>query len=71
MTETEGGASLVDIGKRLEGLNLPARKQDVTGHARSKGANQDEITALERLPDQEFTTIADVLQGVGQVDAPG
>jgi hypothetical protein len=71
VTETEGGASLVDIGKRLEGLNLPARKQDVTGHARSKGANQDEITALERLPDQEFKTIADVLKGVGQVDAPG
>ena len=71
MTETEGGASLADIGKRLEGLTLPASKQDVIGHARSKGANQDEITALERLPDQEFTTIADVLQGVGQVDAPG
>ena len=71
MTETEGGASLVDIGKRLEGLNLPASKQDVIGHARSKGANRDEITALERLPDQEFKTVADVLQGVGQVDAPG
>ncbi len=36
MTETEGGASLVDIGKRLEGLTLPASKQDVIGHARSK-----------------------------------
>ena len=71
MTETEGGASLVDIGKRLEGLTLPASKQDVIGHARSKGANQDEITALERLPNLEFKTIADVLQGVGQVDAPG
>ena len=71
MTETEGGASLVDIGKRLAGLTLPASKQDVIGHARSKGANQDEITALERLPNQKFKTIADVLQGVGQVDAPG
>ncbi len=71
MTETEGGASLTDIGKRLEGLNLPASNQDVIGHTRSKGANQDEITAFERLPDQEFKTVADVLQGVGQVDAPG
>jgi hypothetical protein len=71
MTETEGGASLVDIGKRLESLTLPASKQDVVRHARSKGANQDEITALERLPNQEFKTIADVLKGVGQVDAPG
>ena len=71
MTETEGGASLVDIGKHLEGLNLPASKQDVVRHARSKGANQDEITALERLPDQEFKAVADILKGVGQVDAPG
>jgi Protein of unknown function (DUF2795) len=70
MSQT-GGASPVDIARHLEGLTLPARKQDVVRHVRSKGANADEITATERLPDQEFKTMADVLKGVGQVDAPG
>ena len=71
MAQTSGGTSVVEIAKHLEGLNLPASKQDVVQHARSKGANQDEITAIERLPDQEFKTLADVLKGIGQVDAPG
>ena len=70
MTQT-GGASPVDISRHLEGLTLPASKQDVVRHAQSKGANADEITAVGRLPDQEFQTMADVLKGIGQVDAPG
>ncbi len=71
MAQTNGGASPVEIAKHLEGLNLPASKQDLVRHVRSRGANQDEITALERLPDQEFKAVADILKGVGQVDAPG
>jgi hypothetical protein len=71
MSQTDGGASLVEIRRHLEGLSLPASKQDVVRHVRSKGANADEITAIERLPDQEFRTMAEVLKGVGQVDAPG
>jgi hypothetical protein len=71
MAQEDGGTSPVDIARHLEGLSLPASKQDVVNHVRSKGANADEITAIERLPDQEFTTIADILKGIGQVDAPG
>jgi hypothetical protein len=52
-------------------LSLPASKQEVVRHLRSKSANADEITVIERLPEQEFTTMADILQGIGQVDAPG
>ena len=69
MSQT-GGASPVDIARHLEGLSLPASKQDVVRHARSRGANQEEVAALERLPDQEFKTMADILKDVGQVDAP-
>ena len=71
MSQTSGGASPADVTRHLEGLSLPASKQDVVRHVRGKGANADEITAIERLPDQEFTTVADLLQGIGQVDAPG
>ena len=70
MAQTDGGASLDNVAKHLEGLNLPASKQEVVRHARSRGANQEEITVLERLPDQEFKTMADILKDVGQVDAP-
>ena len=71
MSQTDGGASPADIARHLEGLSLPACKQEVVRHVQSKGANADEITAIERLPDQEFKTLADVLKGIGQVDAPG
>jgi hypothetical protein len=72
MSQTDGGGAFpIEIAKHLEGLSLPASKEDVVRHVRSKGANADEITAIERLPDQEFRTMADVLKGIGQVDAPG
>jgi hypothetical protein len=71
MSQTNGGASSAEVAKYLEGLTLPASKQDVVRHVRSKGANADVITAIERLPDQEFTTMADILKDIGQVDAPG
>ncbi len=71
MVQTSGGASLVEIARHLEGLALPASKQELVRHARGKGANPDEVAALERLPDQEFKAVADILKGVGQVDAPG
>lgn len=69
MSQT-GGASSAEIAGHLEGLALPASRQDVVRHARSRGANADEITAIERLPEQEFRTMADILKGIGQVDAP-
>jgi hypothetical protein len=71
MSQTSSGASPVDLARHLEGLSLPASKQDVVRHLRSKGANADEITAIERLPERDFTTMADILTGIGQVDAPG
>jgi hypothetical protein len=71
MSQTDGGASPAEVARHREGLSLPASKQDVVRHVRSKGANADEIAAIERLPDQEFTTVADILKGIGQVDAPG
>ncbi|HYZ34339.1 MAG TPA: DUF2795 domain-containing protein [Crenalkalicoccus sp.] len=71
MSQADGSASPVPIARRLEGLNLPASKQEVVRHLRSKGASAEEITAIERLPDQEFRTVADMLKGIGQVDAPG
>jgi len=71
MGQTDSGASPVDVARHLEGLSLPASKQEVVRHLRSKSANADEITVIERLLEQEFTTMADILQGIGQVDAPG
>ena len=67
MSQTSGGASPVDVARHLEGLSLPASKQDVVRHVRGKGANADEITAIGRLPDQEFKTMADLLQGYCQL----
>ena len=52
------------------GPTLPVSRPDVVGHAQGKGADADEITASERSPDREFKTVADILKGIGQVDAP-
>ena len=71
MAQDDGGTSPVDAARHLEGLATPASKQDVVRHARDRGASAEEITAIERLPDRQFQTVADILKGIGQVDAPG
>ena len=71
MAQEDGGTSPLDGARHLEGLALPASKQDVVRHARGRGASAEEITAIERLPDRQFQTVADILKGIGQVDAPG
>jgi hypothetical protein len=58
----------VEIQKHLKGIDFPARKQDLVNHAKGQGADDDVISVLEQLKDQEFQTAADVSKAIGEVD---
>ena len=49
-----------DIQKSLAGLNYPANKQQVISYAKSKNASGDVVSALNGLPDREFTNSTDI-----------
>jgi hypothetical protein len=65
-----GGAKVnpIQIQKYLKGLDYPTDKQHLRDHAGRKGADERVRKVLERLPDEEFQTPADVSQAVGKIE---
>lgn len=50
----------VDLQKYLAGLNFPANKQAIIQFAKTKGASPEVVSALNGLPNREYTDNADV-----------
>ena len=60
--KTEHG-SPIDIAHHLKGIDLPASKDDLVGHARGTGAPEAMLERIEAMPDQQYETMADVMKG--------
>ncbi|MEN6519933.1 MAG: DUF2795 domain-containing protein [Armatimonadota bacterium] len=68
MTRGMGGRSPANIANFLEGIDFPASKDELVNHAEDNNAPQDIIDILEKLPNREYTSMADIMSGVGQVE---
>lgn len=68
MTRGLGGHSPANVTHSLKGLDFPARKQDLIRHAKSNGAEGAVIEVIEKMPDDEYRSMADVMKGVGRVE---
>jgi hypothetical protein len=44
----------------LEGMPLPARRDEIVEHAEVEGAEEDLLAALRALPDREYETTNEV-----------
>ncbi len=44
----------IQVQKALGGMDYPAGKQQIVEHARQQGADDEVISALERIPDREY-----------------
>lgn len=66
MTRGVGGESPANVATYLKGIDYPANKQDLLRHARQNGAEQDVVDVLERMPEQQYLNMADVMKGYGE-----
>lgn len=66
MTRGVGGESPANVATYLKGIDYPANKQDLLRHARQNGAEQDVVDVLERMPEQQYGNMADVIKGYGE-----
>lgn len=57
----------IQLQKHLKGMDYPASRDDIIRHAEENGADEDALSVLEQLPDEEFETPADVSKAVGQI----
>ena len=58
----------IQMQKYLKGIDYPARKQDLLDRAKQEGADENICATLEKLPDEEFETPADVSKAVGKIN---
>lgn len=62
------GESPPNIAHYLGGIDFPADKQELVDYARGNNAEGAVIDMLEQLPDGQYGSMADVMQGVGKVE---
>ncbi|XGV98575.1 MAG: DUF2795 domain-containing protein [Leptolyngbya sp. BL-A-14] len=58
----------IQLQKYLKGMDYPANKQDLLDLAKQEGADENILSTLERLEEDEFETPADVSKAVGDID---
>ncbi|MBW4581041.1 MAG: DUF2795 domain-containing protein [Tildeniella nuda ZEHNDER 1965/U140] len=58
----------IQLQKYLKGVDYPANKQDLLDRARQESADENILSTLEQLSDEEFETPADVSKAVGAIE---
>lgn len=58
----------IQIQKFLEGMVYPASKEQIIQYAEQQGADEDIIGTLQRLPEEEYETPADVNEAIGKLE---
>ncbi|OKH61092.1 DUF2795 domain-containing protein [Scytonema sp. HK-05] len=58
----------IQLQKHLKGVDYPASKEQLIQHAQKQGADDNAISALQQIPDQEYETPTDVSAAVGDIE---
>lgn len=58
----------IQLQKHLKGVDYPASKQDLIKHAQQQGADENALSALQQLPDEEYESPTDVTKAVSNVE---
>jgi len=64
----QGRLSPAEIANYLQGINFPCSKRDLISHCRTQNCPTNVLSFLEKMPDRQYFSMADVMQGVGQVE---
>lgn len=55
-----------NIEKALRGMRFPGDKEAILNKARENGARQEELTALETLPEKNYTNPTEVTEALSE-----
>lgn len=62
------GPAITDVTHQLKGMHFPAGKADLLAKAKEHKAPKEVMDLLDRFPDQEYGSMADVMKGFGQAN---
>lgn len=57
----------IQLQKHLKGVDYPASKEQLVQHAQKHGADDNAISVLQQIPDQEYQTPTEVSEAVGEL----
>lgn len=58
----------IQLQKFLKGMNYPATKEELIDHAQQHDADENALSTLKQLPEDEYETPADVSKAVGEIE---
>ena len=58
----------IQLQKHLKGVDYPASKEDLIKHAKQNGADEDALSALEQIPDEDYEAPTDVSKAIGDTE---
>jgi Protein of unknown function (DUF2795) len=61
------GLNVAELQVLVEGVVLPANRQELVDYARREGGDPAAVLALERLPPGEYASIDDVAEALAPV----
>ncbi|WP_263770084.1 DUF2795 domain-containing protein [Propionivibrio soli] len=67
MPEKSQTPNPIEVQKFLGGLDYPTGKEDILQKAKSEGADDNVMQALEQIPDQEYASPIAVSREVGKL----
>ena len=59
--------SPIQVQKFLGGMDYPASKEQLVEHAKGRGADENVVSTLERLPDREYDGPSGVTKEIGNI----
>lgn len=57
-----------EAARALEGIDFPADRNKIVEYARSRNLSGEALDWLQNLPNEQYTSMADVFKGIGQED---
>ena len=58
--------SSAELQKYLKDIDYPVDKEQLVEHAKQHGANQDVISLIEKMPEQEYNSPVDVNKAMSE-----
>ena len=60
------GHSPANVTKHLKGIDFPAEKEDLLKQAKQLKAEQVVIDEIQKMPEREYNSMADVMKAFGE-----
>jgi len=55
-----------ELGHAMRGVDFPARRDALLEKAKQNGASDDAVRRLERLPDTDYSNVAEVMAAASE-----